>query len=448
MAAQICRTRAFHIGLVTKAENKINPVLAKAVCDLSDEDLTQLDAASQHIPDKQSKISELDEKLIDALESDDEVGEKLPKIDDIEFPIRLLLYKIQRYIDAGKDLPDDNSSNHITHTPGIRGNMRWPKIDSPKFSGDYKEWMPFFDMFNGTVHSNNRLPKARNLHYLKAYLKGEPAKMLSNLPTTDANYDNAVKMLKDRYEDKKMITRAHLSGIFKYAGTKSDSPQDLRKLVNNFTESSWALEALNIGEALLNQIWIFQVSEKLDPESRKQWGISEAAIDGTATIEDLVKFIETLASALEAAGSSSSAKPKEKDQTKPIQSYPTTPGKSSACLVCNGNHRVHDCQKFKGSEVEARRQSARELKIVLPNQHARRARKSTTLYSKPRQTPLVFKMRKTTFREVRGALLVSCFQRTGLMSRILTTSSCLLEFCWIAVLNAASLPNPVLNVWV
>ncbi len=68
----------------------------------------------------------------------------------------------------------------------------------------------------------------------------------------------------------KTITRAHSSGIFKYAGTKSDCLQELRKLVDNFTENSLALEALDIGEALLDQISIFQVSEKIDRESIKQ----------------------------------------------------------------------------------------------------------------------------------------------------------------------------------
>ena len=263
-------------------------------------------------------------------------------------------------------------------------------------------------------------------------------------------------MLDDSYEEKKMITRAHLSGIVKYAGTKNDPPPDLRKLVDDFTGNSLALEALDIGEALLDQIRVFQVSEKLDPESGKQWEISEATIDGTATIGSLVKFIERRATALEAAGSSSPAKPKAKDQTNPIQSYPTAPGKSSACLVCNGNHRIHERDKFNGSEVEARGLSARELKLCyncLRLNHQTKdcpskSPKSTTLYSLPRKTPLGYKMCQKTNREVTGAFLVSYFQRPWLMSRIPTTSSCLLEFCWIAVLNAALLPNPVLNVWV
>ena len=41
------------------------------------------------------------------------------------------------------------------------------------------------------------LPKVQKLYYLKGALKGEAKRVLSDLPTTGANYDAAIQLLKD-----------------------------------------------------------------------------------------------------------------------------------------------------------------------------------------------------------------------------------------------------------
>ena len=55
-------------------------------------------------------------------------------------------------------------------------------------------------MFKGTVHEQQSLPKVQKLYYLKGALKGEAKRVLSNLTTTEANYDAAIQLLEDRYD--------------------------------------------------------------------------------------------------------------------------------------------------------------------------------------------------------------------------------------------------------
>ena len=66
-------------------------------------------------------------------------------------------------------------------------------------------------MFKGTVHDHPLLPKVQKLYYVKGALKGEAKHVLAHLPTTEANYDVALKLLQDRYDNQILITKAHLS---------------------------------------------------------------------------------------------------------------------------------------------------------------------------------------------------------------------------------------------
>ncbi len=56
------------------------------------------------------------------------------------------------------------------------------------------------------MHSNRTLSNIQKLHYLKTSLKEEPARLLSQLQLSNANYEVAFKILEDRYGNKRMIT--------------------------------------------------------------------------------------------------------------------------------------------------------------------------------------------------------------------------------------------------
>ena len=86
-------------------------------------------------------------------------------------------------------------------------------------------------MFKGTVHDHPTLPKVQTLYYLKGALKGDAKRVLSHLFSTEANYDVAIKLLQDRYDNQFLITKANLSNIMKIAPMKKEGPDCLRKLI-------------------------------------------------------------------------------------------------------------------------------------------------------------------------------------------------------------------------
>ena len=101
-------------------------------------------------------------------------------------------------------------------------------------------------MFKGTVHDRPTLPKVKNLYYLKGAVKGDAKHVLSHLPTTEANYDVAIKLLQDRYDNQFLIMKAHLANIMKIEPMRKEGPDCLRKLMRTFNVNEMALSALGI----------------------------------------------------------------------------------------------------------------------------------------------------------------------------------------------------------
>ena len=104
--------------------------------------------------------------------------------------------RIEQAAHAAPRQPQTVTEDSQTSTSGLK----LPKLSLPTFTGKYSEWTPFSDTFNSTVDSNHTLS-----NYLKSSLKNEPARLLSHLPTSSANYEVAKKLLQDRYANKRMI---------------------------------------------------------------------------------------------------------------------------------------------------------------------------------------------------------------------------------------------------
>ena len=86
--------------------------------------------------------------------------------------------------------------NTTTPTPRIAPlpNVKLPQLPFPEFTGKYKDFINFREIFNATVGRAN-LTKLQKLSYLMQALKGECGRTINQLPVTDDNYDVAWEML-------------------------------------------------------------------------------------------------------------------------------------------------------------------------------------------------------------------------------------------------------------
>jgi len=116
---------------------------------------------------------------------------------------------------------DSNSSMHI----------RVPKQNLSTFSGKHDEWFPFFDIFNSVIHSNTSLSNTQRFQYLRTSLTGD-ASAISSLELSDANYDVAWAILRERYDNKRVIIQTHINAILDVPTMTRENPIDLRRISN------------------------------------------------------------------------------------------------------------------------------------------------------------------------------------------------------------------------
>ena len=239
-------SRKAHMGIVTRKRNDFETIKAKPVAEVTSDDRIVVETLIESLEDKAKTLDRSNLEILNGTENTDEALEaEINTQDENDSQLKGLLKQMKKWLSEHSVSNDDDDSSSVSSIHR-ENNVRLPRIELPTFDGQYKDWKTFYDMFKGTVHDHPTLPKVQKLYYLKGALKGEAKRVLSHLPTTETNYDAAIKLLQDRYDNQFLITKAHLTNIMRIDPMKKESPDSLRKLVGVFNENEMALSALGI----------------------------------------------------------------------------------------------------------------------------------------------------------------------------------------------------------
>ncbi|XP_045767032.1 uncharacterized protein LOC123868524 [Maniola jurtina] len=229
--------------------------------------------------------------------------------------------------------------------------VKLPVIQLPIFNGKYEEWQTFYDLFCSLIHENKRLSPVQKLHYLKSNLKGEPELMLRNLPTTDANYQEAWSQLVKRYNNKRYNCNAILKILFGQKPISMESASAIKNLVDTTSMCIKALENTGVMTESWDLFINYLVVSKLDTESVKQWEQNLSKEDDQLpTWLQLKDFLEARFRSLEMIESSKAAK-RFTPPAKP-KAFHTSVDKEGVksevkCAFCNINdHYIFKCKRF------------------------------------------------------------------------------------------------------
>lgn len=107
--------------------------------------------------------------------------------------------------------------------------MRIPSID-----GAFETWMPFRDAFCSLIHKNSNPSDIDKLHYLNGSLVHDAQKIIGGIEITAANYTVAWELLNERYNNKKLIAKKYLDGLFAIPVMKRESYEALTDLMDGF----------------------------------------------------------------------------------------------------------------------------------------------------------------------------------------------------------------------
>ncbi|XP_076660041.1 uncharacterized protein LOC143363331 [Halictus rubicundus] len=186
--------------------------------------------------------------------------------------------------------------------------IKLPEMRLPSFDGNIEDWVSYFDTFKSTIDSNENLTPLQKLQYLRSTLHGKALKCISALNTTDANYYDAIELLKRKYDCPRRIILKHCDAIRDYPRLVKDTPEALDDLVNSVNQHLRALKNLGEDFTRCNGFLISMILSKVSSDTAWLW---ELTIKGKnmPSYTDLLDFLEKRASCAQTGPSSASAVP-------------------------------------------------------------------------------------------------------------------------------------------
>ena len=340
--------RGAYKGHCTQAIKRADRIME----DTESPNLTELEAIIERLARRMEEISILDNKIITALEKEEDIMEETDQTLSFQDTIHFGILKMKKFL--AKSQPTVSPFHYINpeHTKqNIHVNL--PKLQIQPFNGNPLEWLTFWDSFRNAVHENDSLSDIDKMNYLKGMLANEAARAIAGLPITSQNYRKAIELLKERFGRKQTLINAHMESL-----SKIDSPTDihnLRRFYDSCETNIRALETLDVQTDSYGSLLIPTLLKKLPVELRRT--IFRANPNACSSLNDLR---ETLRKEIEIIESSQTT-----EETEPAgatlddiiiptanalftksQRHKTT----TACIYCDDKHRADKCPTVKSAE--------------------------------------------------------------------------------------------------
>lgn len=135
-------------------------------------------------------------------------------------------YENEGLVEVLKSLHNQEQDNTRRHEVVHRQNKpKLPEVKLAEFNGEYSQWLFFKNSFETTIHQENELSNMQKHQYLVEVLSGEARRVIEGFTITNANYENAWKLLKDTYDNQMAIIQTHMDELLDMTKLDDDLPQ-------------------------------------------------------------------------------------------------------------------------------------------------------------------------------------------------------------------------------
>ncbi|KAK3744252.1 hypothetical protein RRG08_020512 [Elysia crispata] len=276
---------------LTRATNKLRQLLDSG-------EFTQISLVAQ-IEEFEKRLGNLDEAQ-SLVEEHIEI-EKLE--DDIEAAAQFRAEKLVTLLAAREkqvstaeldNLSQEKTESSTSERVQPSGQVsRLPKLELPKFSGEYTEWQTFWDKFRAVIDSNNSIPTVNKFTYLQSLLQGEAAATISGLSLTETNYSTAKTLLQTRFGRPERIIFSHIQRLLQtnlfLTSKESSLPAHLWRLHDEITTQVRSLENLGVGGESYGVILTPLILHQLPNNIRLEWARVDEGKEGDLGF--LLKFL-------------------------------------------------------------------------------------------------------------------------------------------------------------
>lgn len=141
-------------------------------------------------------------------------------------------------------------------------------IELPVFYGGQEEWLGFRDSFEKSINHNPAIETLQKFRYLRSFLGGDAARLISSYEVEEGNYEKAWSAVKKKYNEP--IIQHHITCIQECEPIKGE-PADIRRLVDEVSKHFQHLIELNYNEGEYNATLTWSVLHKLDKKTKEEF---------------------------------------------------------------------------------------------------------------------------------------------------------------------------------
>ncbi|EDW38368.1 GL12555 [Drosophila persimilis] len=142
----------------------------------------------------------------------------------------------------------------LLNSTQVSRSSRLPKLKLPEFAGKFTEWTSWYNTFTTLIESDSELDELSKFIHLRSALGAGPLSAIEGLELTGPNYRKALRLLKDRYENKAIILQSHVQELFNLRRLKRPDSEGLRGLVDNVNAQLVALNSLSDDKEILDAV--------------------------------------------------------------------------------------------------------------------------------------------------------------------------------------------------
>ena len=217
--------RRGHRSYVTKVTKEVSTCCEKE--DTSDTDRARLAGYEVSLKAKLDTLSLLDDEISELISDEDELEKEIVHSSEYQCDIQSALKHIEL-----KLRPVTPKSESTTESTSSESFAKHPKLNIEPFDGNPLEFQSFWDCFSASVDKTG-MKKVIKFTYLKGYLTGPARAAIDGISLVEANYDEAVQILHDRFGNKQLLISTNMGKLINLpVVSANDSVDKLRDMYN------------------------------------------------------------------------------------------------------------------------------------------------------------------------------------------------------------------------
>ena len=226
------------------------------------------------------------------------------------------------------------------------------------------KWSGFWARFRSSVHDNCNLDDNQKLTYLREAIKDpQVTPLLFRATETAGQYQELVTILKERYDQRRLIHQAHTMAIVNAPVIKHGNHVELCSFIDNLEHSLSSL--VDSGQHTIEAVWTSIVAGKLNKRLEEEWLKYSDDTKKVPEIKTMVEFLKKQLQYIPKATiqqSKTEVKSEQSFKRSKASVHPVNLQQESlnSCTSCGGEkHPLYLCPSYKAMTPDQKQSHVR-----------------------------------------------------------------------------------------